>query len=88
MAAFAATLIAVITALPPELIRTVAGLGLIGALSGALTTAMAEESRRFAAILTFAVTASGLSLFGIGSAFWGLLAGLAAVGLDRARTRI
>jgi benzoate membrane transport protein len=87
MAAFGATLIGVITALPPELIRTVAGLGLIGALSGALTTAMAEESRRFAAILTFAVTASGLSLFGIGSAFWGLVAGLAAVGLDRARSR-
>jgi benzoate membrane transport protein len=87
MAAFVATLIGVITALPPELIRTVAGLGLIGALSGALTTAMAEESRRFAAILTFAVTASGLSLFGIGSAFWGLVAGLVAVGLDRARSR-
>ena len=48
---------------------------------------MAEESRRFAAVLTFAVTASGLSLFGIGSAFWGLVAGLVAVGLDRARSR-
>ncbi|HEU4519526.1 MAG TPA: benzoate/H(+) symporter BenE family transporter [Microvirga sp.] len=87
MAAFGATLIGVITALPPELIRTVAGLGLIGALSGARTTAMAEESRRFAAVLTFAVTASGLSLFGIGSAFWGLVAGLVTVGLDRARSR-
>jgi benzoate membrane transport protein len=73
--------------LPPEFIKTVAGLGLMGALSGALTTAVAEETKRFPAVLTFAVTASGLSLLGIGSAFWGLLAGLTAVGLDRLRLR-
>jgi benzoate membrane transport protein len=82
IATFGGGLIAVITALPAELIKTVAGLGLMGALAGALGTAMADEGKRFPAILTLAVTASGLSLFGIGSAFWGLLAGLIAVGLD------
>ncbi|HEY8384383.1 MAG TPA: benzoate/H(+) symporter BenE family transporter [Microvirga sp.] len=81
-------LIAVITALPVELIRTVAGLGLIGALAGALGTAMADEGQRFPAVLTLAVTASGLSLFGIGSAFWGLVAGLIAVGLDGLARRL
>jgi benzoate membrane transport protein len=90
-ALFGGALIALITALPPELIKTVAGLGLIGALAGAMGTAMADETKRFPAVLTFAVTASGLTLFGIGSAFWGLLTGLLAVGLDalarRARGR-
>jgi hypothetical protein len=54
------------------------------AFSGALGAAFFDETKRFAAILTFAVTASGLSLAGIGSAFWGLAAGLLALGLDRA----
>jgi benzoate membrane transport protein len=87
-ALFGGALIALITALPAELIKTVAGLGLMGALAGALGTAMADETRRFPAILTLAVTASGLSLFGVGSAFWGLLAGLIAVGLDRVSQRM
>jgi benzoate membrane transport protein len=86
-AVFGGALIALISALPAELIRTVAGLGLMGALAGALGTAMADEGKRFPAILTLAVTASGLSLFGIGSAFWGLLAGLLAVALDRLALR-
>lgn len=87
-ALFGGAVIALITALPPDLIRTVAGLGLVGALAGALATSMADEAKRFPAVLTLAVTASGLTLFGIGSAFWGLLAGLAAVGLDAAAKRI
>jgi benzoate membrane transport protein len=81
-AAFSAALIGLIAALPPELIRTVAGLALIGAFAGALGSALAEEAKRFPAVLTLAVTASGLTLFGIGSAFWGLGAGLLALGLD------
>jgi benzoate membrane transport protein len=88
IALFGAAIIALVAALPVELIRTVAGLGLMGALAGALGTAMADETRRFPAILTLAVTASGLSLFGIGSAFWGLLAGLIAVGLDMVSQRM
>jgi benzoate membrane transport protein len=86
-AAFSAGLIALIAALPPELIKTVAGLALIGSFTGALSSALADEFKRFPAVLTLAVTASGLSLFGIGSAFWGLAAGLVALGLDELALR-
>jgi benzoate membrane transport protein len=87
-AAFSAALIGMIAALPPELIRTVAGLALIGAFAGALGSALSEEAKRFPAVLTLAVTASGLTLFGIGSAFWGLAAGLLALGLDSLAPRL
>jgi benzoate membrane transport protein len=87
-AAFSAALIGVIAALPPELIKTVAGLALMGAFAGALGSALSDEAKRFPAVLAFAVTASGLTLFGIGSAFWGLIAGLAALGLDAAASAI
>jgi benzoate membrane transport protein len=81
-AAFSAALIGLIAALPPELIKTVAGLALMGAFAGALGSALSDETQRFPAVLTLAVTASGLTLFGIGSAFWGLAAGLIALALD------
>ncbi|WP_457090213.1 benzoate/H(+) symporter BenE family transporter [Microvirga sp. P5_D2] len=81
-AAFSAALIGLIAALPPELIKTVAGLALMGAFAGALGSALSDDNQRFPAVLTLAVTASGLTLFGIGSAFWGLAAGLIALGLD------
>ncbi|GAA3108608.1 benzoate/H(+) symporter BenE family transporter [Streptosporangium carneum] len=60
---------------PPVLIEAVAGLALIGALVSALASALAEPERREAAVVTFVVTASGLTLIGIGAAFWGLVAG-------------
>lgn len=81
-AAFSAALIGLIAALPPELIKTVAGLALMGAFAGSLSSALSEEAKRFPAVLTLAVTASGLTLYGIGSAFWGLAAGLVALALD------
>jgi benzoate membrane transport protein len=60
---------------PPVLVEAVAGLALIGALGGAVTSAVREPQGREAAIVTFVVTAAGISFLGIGSAFWGLLAG-------------
>ncbi len=81
-AAFSAALIGLIAALPPELIKTVAGLALLGAFAGALGSALTEGAKVFPAVITLAVTASGLTLFGIGSAFWGLVAGLVTLGLD------
>jgi benzoate membrane transport protein len=87
-AAFSAALIGLIAALPPELIRTVAGLALMGAFAGALGSALSDPGKIFPAVLTLAVTASGLTLFGIGSAFWGLAAGLVALGLDAIVLRI
>jgi len=66
---------AVAAAAPPVLIQAVAGLALIGAFGNALTAALARPAERESALVTFLVTASGLSVAGIGAAFWGLLAG-------------
>ena len=87
LAAAGASLVALFAAFPDALIKTVAGLGLIGALTGALGSALADERHRFAAVVTFAVTASGIVVGGIGSAVWGLLAGLAVLGIERLGTR-
>ncbi|MFD0885237.1 benzoate/H(+) symporter BenE family transporter, partial [Streptosporangium algeriense] len=57
------------------LIEAVAGLALIGALVSALAAALADPDGRQTAVITFVVTASGMTLFGIGAAFWGLVAG-------------
>lgn len=66
---------AFIAAAPPLLIEAVAGLALIGALATSLLGAVADEDLRIPAVLTFVVAASGLTLFGIGAAFWGLIVG-------------
>lgn len=66
---------AVVAAAPPLLIQAVAGLALLGSLAGALGAALAREAARLPAAATFVVSASGLSVFGVGAAFWGLLAG-------------
>ncbi|MDF1608736.1 benzoate/H(+) symporter BenE family transporter [Hoeflea sp. YIM 152468] len=76
-----------ILAMPPEIIAVVAGLALIPPLIGALVSAFEAQATRFAAAATFAVTASGVAAFGIGAAFWGLLAGLLVHVLDQ-RKRI
>lgn len=73
----------VVLAAPPLVIQAVAGLALLGALAGALKGALAEERERSAALVAFLTTASGLSFAGIGSAFWGLLAGGALLLLYR-----
>jgi len=65
-------------ALPPALIMALAGLALLGAILGGLAGAMANPQRREAPLITLLATASGFSAWGIGSAFWGLAAGLLA----------
>ncbi len=87
LALFGASLVVLFTSFPQALIVTIAGVALAGPLVGALATSLASEGDRFAAGATFAVTASGITAFGIGAAFWGLVAGLALVGLDHARAR-
>ncbi|WP_210132836.1 benzoate/H(+) symporter BenE family transporter [Stenotrophomonas rhizophila] len=72
---FGATVAAVFAAFPKELVACVAGIALFGTIANSLAMALREESDREAALVTFLVTASGLSLGGIGSAFWGLVAG-------------
>jgi benzoate membrane transport protein len=86
-ALFGASLVAIFAVLPPSLIVLVAGLALLGALANALTIALKDECERMAATVTFAVTASGLTLFGVGSAFWGLVGGLIVLFLDLMKKR-
>ncbi|HUB15333.1 MAG TPA: benzoate/H(+) symporter BenE family transporter [Acetobacteraceae bacterium] len=76
---------AFIGAAPPVLIEAVAGLALLGAFGGALLAAVSVPADREAAVVTFLVTASGISFFGIGGAFWGLAAGGAVLALTRWR---
>ena len=81
-AVFGASLVAIVSALPPVFIMLVAGLGLLGSFANAISIAVAVPAERMAAATAFAVTASGLVAGGIGAAFWGLLAGLAVHGLE------
>ncbi|MBM3585443.1 MAG: benzoate/H(+) symporter BenE family transporter [Alphaproteobacteria bacterium] len=87
VAVFAGAFVALLGALPAVLIATVAGLALVGPLMGALTGALGEERDRAAAVMTLAVTASGVGILGIGAPFWGLLAGVAVILLTRAVER-
>lgn len=75
---FGATLVSIFTAFPAALIAALAGLALLGAIGGALSSAMAVPKDREAALITFLVTASGMSLLGLSAAFWGLIFGIAA----------
>ncbi|MCY0149710.1 benzoate/H(+) symporter BenE family transporter [Hoeflea sp. G2-23] len=76
-----------ILAMPPEIIAVVAGLALIPPLIGAVVSAFDVPATRFPAAATFAVTASGVAAFGIGAAFWGLLAGLVVYLMERLKAR-
>jgi len=84
---FGATVVAVFAALPKELVMTIAGLALLGTIGNALVAALADELEREPALIAFLVTASGVSLAGIGAPFWGLLAGALAALVFRARRR-
>lgn len=81
-------LVTLLQAMPPQILTLLVGLALLGPLTGALSGAYAQASSRFAASITLTVTASGLALFGVGAAFWGLLAGLAILALDTAARRL
>jgi len=80
---FGATVVALFAAFPAELIAAIAGLALIGTIANSLHAALDDELGRESALVTFLCTASGLSISGIGSAFWGLLFGMAVHALAR-----
>lgn len=84
---FGGTVGSLLTALPTALILGIAGLGLLGTIGNSLASALSDESAREAAVITFLATASGVSLLGVGSAFWGLLAGALTVAVTRRRQR-
>src|SRR6185436_13472044 len=82
IALFGASLVGLFGALPPALLITVAGTALLGSTAAALGSALGPEQDRLAAVGTLAVTASGVTLIGIGSAFWGLVFGLLVLALE------
>jgi benzoate membrane transport protein len=77
-----------LTALPAALVLGIAGLGLLGTIAGSLSSALSDEKWRESAVVTFLATASGMTLLGIGSAFWGLLAGLLTALVTRGGRRV
>ncbi|MBC8026750.1 MAG: benzoate/H(+) symporter BenE family transporter [Steroidobacteraceae bacterium] len=83
LAVFSPALVRFFLALPEALIAVLTGLALIPSLLGALQNMMTTSDERDAAILTFLATGSGLALFGLGSAFWGLVIGFLALGAKK-----
>lgn len=73
---FAGSIVLLFTALPGAFIAILAGLALVGAIMANLMGAVGEASHREASIITFLVTASGMTFQGLGSAFWGVIIGL------------
>lgn len=73
---FGATVVALFYALPKELVLAIAGLALLSTIANSLKIALEDDTQREPALITLLVSASGISLFGIGAAFWGLVAGV------------
>lgn len=80
---FSPPILAILAALPSELMSALVALALLAPLTGALSGAYTHPERRFAATMTLAVTASGVAALGIGAAFWGLVAGVLVAAVDR-----
>lgn len=76
---FGAAITGLLTAFPKELVVAIAGLALLGAIGNGLAAAVKDESYREAALITFPVTLSGVAIAGVGSAFWGVVAGAIAL---------
>ncbi|KTD23069.1 benzoate/H(+) symporter BenE family transporter [Legionella londiniensis] len=75
---FSASVVALFAAFPKELVTAIAGLALLSTIANNLKSALDDESQREPALITILVCASGISLWGIGAAFWGLIAGILA----------
>jgi len=80
---FGSTIASLFAAFPTALVMAIAGLALLSTIGNSLSAALADPGEREAALLTFLVTASGLNLLGISSAFWGLCIGLIACYLQK-----
>lgn len=88
LAPVAATLTALMTQAPPGVIESVAGLALVGTLAASLAAATADPAERMPAVAAFLVAAGGITVLGIGAAFWALLAGLVLRLVLRPRRRL
>ena len=76
---FGAAVTSLLAAFPKELVAAIAGLALLGTIGAGLAAAVKGEAHREAALITFLVTLSGVVIAGIGSAFWGVVAGALAL---------
>ncbi len=81
---FGSAITGALTAFPKELIAAIAGLALLGTIGSALVAALRDDFHREAALITFLVTLSGVVIAGVGSAFWGVIAGALALLVQRA----
>ena len=84
---FGAAVTGLLSAFPRELVAAIAGLALLGSIGGGLAVALRDDAYREAALITFLVTLIGVSLAGIGSAFWGVVAGAFALFVQQWRPR-
>ena len=75
---FAGSLVMLFASLPKELVATLAGLALLGAVTTNLAGVVASDDHREASVIAFLSTASGMSFLGLGSAFWGIVIGMVA----------
>jgi benzoate membrane transport protein len=82
---FGGVVAALLAAFPKALVLAIAGLALLGTIGGGLAAALKDEAEREAALITFLVTLSGVTLLGVGSAFWGVVAGSAALAVSQWR---
>jgi benzoate membrane transport protein len=78
---FATAITSFFAAFPKELILAIAGIALLGTIGNGLANALGKEGEREPALIAFLVTASGISMMNIGSAFWGLIAGVVAMAM-------
>lgn len=85
---FGGAVAGLLVAFPKAFIAAIAGLALLGTIGASLTMALQQEREREAALITFLVTLSGVSILGVGSAFWGVVAGVLALAVLRMRRRI
>ena len=81
---FGAAVTGLLTAFPKELVAAIAGLALLGTIGGGLAAALRDDAHREAALITFLVTLSGVTIAGVGSAFWGVVAGALALAIQQA----
>ncbi|MGE8397769.1 MAG: benzoate/H(+) symporter BenE family transporter, partial [Comamonas sp.] len=82
---FGAVVAGVLSAFPKELVMAIAGLALLGAIGGGLVVSLQQETSREPALITFLVTLSGVVIAGVGSAFWGVVAGSLALFVQQYR---
>ena len=87
LAIFAAGFLDILASLPPALIASITGVALLGPFMTALVQSVSERATHLAATTTFVITASGISVLGIGAPFWGLCAGLSILAIQKIHQR-